>query len=426
LSNQPFEFTDEQLAAVEMVKANAVSILTGGPGCGKTTTVKEVIRWAQTERLSIEQCAPTGKAAKRMTEATGYPASTIHRLLGARGVNDEGDFDFELNEDNPLNCDLLIVDEASMISNDLMAVLMRAIDEDKTRLLIVGDQGQLPSVGAGAVLRDLLASGCVPHVELTKIHRNSGLIVRTCHQIKRGEAVPVPSVLDLDAGLNLRHVEVVLPELIAAMIEKLVVENMVARGYDPVWDVQVISPVNSRTVLACDSLNQRLQMRLNAGRRDEEWLAKNPAFPFRENDKVIQTKNVAVEAANGEGAYIVNGDMGTVSDIRPGEARMQVTFFDPERVVLLPKKKNNLLLAYCCTCHRMQGSEAPVVIIPVHRSFGFFVNRPWIYTAISRAQTIAITVGQFAAFTEACARNDESSRQTLLAEKIRKGMQVTV
>ena len=179
------QLTNEQLSAVKMMQDNKIGVLTGGPGTGKTTTIKEILVWANREKYCTSLCAPTGKAAKRMSETTGELAETIHRTLGAQmGPNG---FEFSANETNPLFANLLVVDELSMVTNNLMADLLRAVNISRTKVLLVGDHGQLPSVGPGAVLRDILASKCLPHVELTKIHRNSGEIVKACHAINRGE-----------------------------------------------------------------------------------------------------------------------------------------------------------------------------------------------------------------------------------------------
>jgi exodeoxyribonuclease V alpha subunit len=406
------ELTDQQRLAVEMVRYNQVSILTGGPGTGKTTTIKKILSWAESAKLKTVQCAPTGKAAKRMEEATGFSSATIHRTLGAQ--MEKGEFSFGFNEMCPISCDFLIVDEASMVNNSLMADLMRAIDSDRTRLLIVGDQGQLPSVGAGAILRDFLFAG-VPYVELTKIHRNSGEIVKACHAIAKGQIYEPSEILDPESGANLRHIEIDTPERIHDIIRKIVSERMPARGFDPVWDVQVISPVNSRTILSCNGLNEMLQDELNplkTGKPKGDYL-------FREKDKIINIKNQGVDDTGGLPTYIVNGDMGEVVDTDCGKdgKKVGVRFLDPERRVNLSKKKNDLLLAYACTCHRLQGSEAPVIIIPVHKTLSWFCNRNWIYTAISRAKVICITVGQFRAIEMAINRKESMERKTMLREK---------
>lgn len=410
---QQIILTEKQQSAVEVVKTNPVSILTGGPGTGKTTTCKAVLRWAQDEGLSVGCCAPSGKAAKRFEEAVGFPASTIHRLLAAQMVN--GSFQFAHNEEYPLRYELVIVDEASMVSNDLMADLLRAIKLG-TKLLLVGDQEQLPSVGAGAVLRDLLASKKIPHVELTEIHRNAGDIVKASHRIKQGLPYAPSPQLDPANGLNLRHIERRDPAGILGTIQEIVVNRMSARGFDPIWDVQVISPTNKRTILSCKSINGMLQQLLNPNVEDQQ---KSPFFP---GDKVIQTKNTRVQSSIEIGGqemeideYVVNGDLGQILAV---DEFLQVNFLYPDRKAKLSKKENHLLLAYCITCHRMQGSEAPVVIIPVHKSFNFFMNRPWIYTAISRAQFLCITVGQFEAIEAAIKKSAAEMRVTRLKERM--------
>jgi exodeoxyribonuclease V alpha subunit len=410
------QLTDEQMAAVEMVKAHKISVLTGGPGTGKTTTVNEILSWAESQRLAVAMAAPTGKAAKRMTEATGREASTIHRLLGGHVEGD--DFVFEFGPGRPIHTDLLVIDEVSMVTSALMADLLRAVRADGTRLLIVGDEGQLPSVGPGAVLRDILASGVVPNTRLTKIHRNSGEIVRACHRIAGGQTYAPCAELDPATGKNLRHVEIDGPDRVAEIVRKIVAERMPERGYDPIWDVQVISPMNSRTCLSCDALNTVLQDTLNPGAASgDEKLG-----PWRVGDKIIQIKNESLKNARRsenepeDKVPVVNGDMGRVVEFQ--DAKMVVEFFDPQRFAVVSRKKNNLLLAYAVTCHRMQGSEAPVVIVPVHTVFGPFLNRSWVYTAISRAKDICITVGRFRAIAGAIGRHDGERRRTRLKEKI--------
>lgn len=392
------QLTDQQLSAVDMVKNNRISVLTGGPGTGKTTTAKEIITWAEGRGMTVDLCAPSGKASKRLNESTGRSASTIHRLLGAQ-MTKEG-FEFFHGELTPLDTDLIICDETSMVSNDLMASLLRAINPDRTRILFLGDDDQLPSVGAGAVLRDLLASGVVPHVKLDKIHRSSGDIVRACHNIKHGKYYEPSAILDPENGLNLRHIEAPTPMKIVSAINKIVTVRMPQRGFDPVWDVQVISPTNTKTAMSCKGINEVLQEKLN-----QKYDKYGPG------DKVINTKNREID-----GEYMVNGDIGHI--LREVKSGYEIEFFDPERIVNISKIDNNLLLAYCITCHRFQGSESPVIVIPVHSSFAFLVNRTWIYTAISRAKTICITVGQFSEIKKAIGRANSSERVTMLKKKL--------
>lgn len=401
--------TDQQKQAVEMVKDNQVSILTGGPGTGKSTSCREILDWADESGLRVSLCAPSGKAAKRMSEVTGYPASTIHKLLEAQVDRTTGNFFFARDEDMPLECDLLICDETSMVSNDLMADLLRAVNPKRTKVLFVGDQDQLPSVGAGAVLRDFLASGVIPHVELNIIHRNSGAIVQACHEIKHGRMFTPPPELDLEKGWNFRHIEVRNESKALEIIRELVVERMPLRGYNSVWDVQVLSPMNERTSTSCRGVNDVLQEALNPNPKVEGW-------DFRVGDKVINIKNSAVDGINGEAEYIVNGDIGQVLDLTEKTARIR--FFDPDRETTIPKLTSNLLLAYAITCHRFQGSETPVAIIPVFKSASFLLDRSWIYTAASRAKSLCITVGQMDAIEMAIGKESANVRLTRLKEQM--------
>ncbi len=399
--------TDQQQAAVDMVQHSRISVLVGGPGTGKTTTVNQIVAQAKKQKKTVFMAAPTGKAAKRMMEATGKFASTIHSMLGWK-TDGEDHYRFSFNADDPLPCDLLILDEVSMIDSLLMADVLAAIDPEKTRLLLVGDQDQLPSVGPGAVLRDLLASGKVPHVELDVVHRNAGTIVRACHAIKKGQRYEPDKAIDLTAvpPANLIHVECASPEITLDTIETIVCDRMPLRGYDPVNDVQVISPVNDRGELSCKTINERLRNRLNPGDDDQG--------EFRVGDRVINTMNGRFPGKDNRECSVVNGDIGFVREFQ--KKGMIVEFFDPERQVLMSKKAGHLLHAYCITCHRFQGSEAPVVVIPVHRQFNYFLSNPWIYTALSRGKEIVITVGTFDTIVRAIKNTTPNTRTTMLKE----------
>jgi len=407
---------EKQSIAFEAIKTSRISILTGAPGTGKTFTLKAVLNWADENHIRTSLAAPTGKSAKQITVATNREATTIHRMLEPR-MGNNGNFVFGRNEKNKLDADLIILDECSMITNDLMASVMRAIDTSKTRLLLVGDHYQLPSVGAGAILRDLIASGRIPCTELTEIQRNSGDIVKACHKIKDGNYYQPSKKLGPESGLNLRHIECRSIERIQEIIRQLVCGRMVERGFNPIWEVQVLSPTNTRTGLSCEALNSILQAELNSNPKLEKTI-------FRVDDKVIQTKNEKIKTPIGDEEFIVNGDMGSILDISLKRKQIIVKFENPDRTVVIPLrgKNNNLLLAYCITVHRFQGSEAPVVIIPVHSGFNFFINRPWIYTAISRAQSICITVGEFSAIEKAIDTEMVLHRKTFLKEKLLGGI----
>lgn len=395
----------DQQEAFRLCMAHPVFILTGAPGTGKTFTLRRIIEQFVEWNKLIALAAPTGKAAKRMTEVIGMSAMTIHRLLGPEPRTFKGElyFGFTRGFGDPIPADLLVIDEFSMVDISLAASLFRAVAAG-TRVLIVGDHYQLPSVGPGAVLRDLLAAG-VPSYELTEIKRNTGDIVKACHAIKDGRpAVPSPH-LDEKAGLNFRHIEESDPFEIQRIIRDLVTKRLPMRGYDPVWDVQVLSPMNERTALSCLDLNTLLQGALNIH-------PPVPGTPFRVNDKVIQRKNESID-----GEFVVNGDLGEVKSIN--DAEIVVNFLYPDRLVRIKRKAHHIQLAYCVTVHKMQGSESKVVIIPVHTCFGGFFNREIIYTAISRAQDICITVGEFHALEAATGRVGNVRRITRLAELIK-------
>jgi exodeoxyribonuclease V alpha subunit len=396
---------EDQKEAFNLCLAHPVFILTGAPGTGKTFTLKRIIAQFTAWNYRIALAAPTGKAAKRMSEMIDLPAMTIHRLLGPEPRVHDGElyFGFITGAGNPLPIDLLVVDEFSMVDISLAASLFRAVATG-TRVLIVGDHYQLPSVGPGAVLRDLLAAG-VPSYELTEIKRNTGDIVLACHAIKDGwPAIPSPR-LELEAGLNFRHVEESDPFRIQEIIRDLVTKRLPMRGYDPIWDVQVLSPMNERTALSCLDLNILLQGALNI-------MPPVKGTPFRVGDKVIQRKNETIDHE-----FVVNGDLGEVKLIN--DAEIQVLFLYPDRLVRIKRKAHHLQLAYAITIHRMQGSEAKVIIIPIHSCFGGFFNREIIYTALSRAQDICITVGQWSALEAAAGRIGNERRITRLTELIK-------
>ncbi|MFH2098239.1 MAG: AAA family ATPase, partial [Pseudomonadota bacterium] len=284
---------EEQAAALGMIRDNRVSVLCGAPGVGKTYTCRAVLEWASSAGLSVALAAPTGKAAKRMEELTEYPASTIHRLLGP--TKDRDGFKFEAGPESPLPYDLLILDETSMVDTWLMHSVMAAVDPDRTRVLLVGDPDQLPSIGPGTVLQDIISSGVVSVTRLTHIQRNAGDIVRACHAIKAGQGYEPSTTLDLDAGHNLRHVEAS-EDAIPGIIEALAAERLPARGYDPLWGIQVISPTNEKGLFSCGALNRVLRERLNqkTGWTTPEDPDEKPAAngnAFRPGDKIIQTKN---------------------------------------------------------------------------------------------------------------------------------------
>lgn len=462
----PFELTEQQEKAILMVQDNNLSALIGGPGTGKTTATKAIIKWAKKEDIRVLQAAPTGKAAKRMMEATGKFASTIHSMLGCE-MDEDGNFRFIHNEEKPLSADLIILDEISMITVDLMFHVLRAIKPYGTKVLLIGDQYQLPSIGPGAVLRDIIDSKLIPVTELDKIHRNTGYIVEACHMIKHGIVYNPYRMLDFqkENPINLIHIECFSSSDIMRTIEKLVLDVLPAKklpgkedGFNSLEDIQVISPVNKKGDLSCQGINRVLRDALNKPDVDdsieqheheqaflsrrkagEESETKAPLL-FRVGDKVIQTKN---EQTNGmifaideDGSmipdkndptghkrvnapvYIVNGDIGFVVELDEDRKNMIVRFSDPTRFVKIGRKNNDLLHAYCITCHKFQGSEAPAIIIPVDKAYSYIMYNAWIYTAISRAKIVCITVGSFQVIDRAIKNIRPNNRITRLKERL--------
>jgi exodeoxyribonuclease V alpha subunit len=443
----------DQREALTKALGKKVFILTGAPGTGKTYTLQRMIQAFEDQGLVVALAAPTGKAAKRMTEVIGRSASTIHRLLEPMPVHtpDGLKFIFSKGKLEPIKADVVVIDEFSMVDISLAASLLNALGSGTT-LLIVGDHYQLPSVGPGSVLRDLLAAE-IPSHELNEIKRNTGEIVKTCHAIKDGRPIFPSDTLKLSEGRNMRHIECSDPEIIQGVIRDLVINRLPSREekYDPVWDIQVLSPRNEDNPLSCKTLNEILQAALNPRG------ASVGNTQFRIGDKVIQRKNEIIEQGNQfcaacglEGsacrkckssfealpsAYLVNGDLGTVryhdNAVRlvgklgrrhEPTHRLFVDFRDPHRTVGISLKEHHLALAYCLTIHKMQGSEAPVIILPVHSSFGLFFNRELIYTAISRARDICITVGQWGAVEQAAQRVGNNKRITRLTKLLQGGL----
>lgn len=362
---------EDQIKALEKVSSNKVFILTGAPGTGKTFVIEKILEMFAD--LSVLLIAPTGKAAKRMQEQTKRTALTIHRALEPEW--DIGDFVFSRNEINPLDEDVIIVDEMSMVDIDIMSSLLKAVKKE-SRLIMVGDHYQLPSVGPGNVLKDLL-NAQIPSHELTIIKRqDAGLIIRNCHSIKNGENIVLENSTSEDFFFFQRNTEDEILSLVIDLFDRL------SSKYDlhPLKDIQILTPFKERTKLSCQSFNEMCQSLINKTSTQHN-------FKLKEGDKVIQTKN---DYKNN----IYNGDVGFVERIEDKNKKIIVLFDNPKREVALDIMRNNLMLAYAITIHKSQGSEWPVIIIPIHKSFGgFMMNRNLLYTAISRAKQICVLVG---------------------------------
>lgn len=388
----------DQIEALDKIVASGVFILTGAPGTGKTHLTKQII--SSFPEVQVALAAPTGKAAKRIFEQSGQKAQTIHKLLDPQWIR--GSLVFTRTTENPIDADLIILDEVSMVDTPLMAHFLEAVGPG-TRLVLVGDTNQLPSVGPGNILKDLIASGILPYTELTLIKRqDKGLIIRNCHQIKNGEDIKLGNSTVRDFFVLKRKDEGGILETLLDLVTKRLPESYQA---DRLREIQVITPLRTRTELSCKALNEAFQQHLNPE-------TKIDGCRFKVGDKVIQNKNHY-------DLEIINGDIGYVLDIsKPGQT-ITVAFEYPNRVVELPLNDNDLELAYAITCHKFQGSEARIVVIPIHRAFGkLIMQRNWLYTAVSRAREICILVGQREEIPQIIRRDQQQRRFTRLAERL--------
>jgi exodeoxyribonuclease V alpha subunit len=368
---------ESQIAAVRLALKSKVVVMTGGPGVGKTTIVNAILRILVAKNARLLLCAPTGRAAKRMTEASGFEARTIHRLLEVNPKTGG----FKRGEDNPLDCDLLVVDEASMVDVPLMHALLRAMP-DKAALLIVGDIDQLPSVGPGQVLADIIASGAVPIVRLTEVFRQAAQsrIIANAHRINQGS---MPDLSPPETESDFYFVQADGPETAAGRIIELAKTRIPRRfGLDPIRDIQVLCPMN-RGRVGARSLNIELQAALNpAGERKIERFG----WTYALGDKVMQIENDYDKE-------VYNGDTGTIEDVNPDEEKIVVSF-DGRSVAYRIGELDTLVPAYAATIHKSQGSEYPATIIPVLTQHYVMLQRNLLYTGVTRGKRLVVLVGQ--------------------------------
>ena len=413
----------QRKAVVEAVK-NGVLVITGGPGTGKTTTINAIIRYFETEDMEILLAAPTGRAAKRMTEATGWEAVTIHRLLELSGVpsDDRSTASFERNEENPLEADVIIIDEMSMVDIFLMNALLKAVSVG-TRLILVGDINQLPSVGPGCVLKDIIRAGSCPVVQLTRIFRQASQsdIIVNAHKINRGEHV----ILD-NKSRDFFFLQRQDPNVILRVVLALVQEKMPRYVDARPTDIQVLTPMRKGS-LGVENLNEMLQRYLNppSPEKNEKETARGR---FREGDKVMQIKNnyqIEWEARNrygiaiDKGTGIFNGDMGIVQQIDLLAETMEVLFDDYRTVTYSFQMLEELELAYAVTIHKSQGSEYPAVVIPLLTGPRMLMNRNLLYTAVTRARSCVTLVGSPETFAQMIDNASEQTRYSGLYNRIR-------
>ncbi|MBQ7841014.1 MAG: ATP-dependent RecD-like DNA helicase [Lachnospiraceae bacterium] len=413
----------QKTAVLESIK-NSILILTGGPGTGKTTTINMLIHYFASEGMDLFLAAPTGRAAKRMTEATGYEARTIHRMLELSGaMPEEGrKASFEKNEDNPLEADVIIVDEMSMVDIHLFQALLKAISPG-TRLILVGDENQLPSVGPGQVLHDLIASEAFPVVKLQKIFRQAqeSDIVVNAHRINRGEEIDLNNKSRDFFFLERNNVPVIYKHMIQLISEKLP-PYVKAQPFD----IQVLTPMRKGS-LGVETLNGILQTYLNpaASSRKEAQIGDTL---FREGDKVMQTKNNyqlewEVVSRYGipidRGVGIFNGDMGKIKEINEQAQTVVVEYDESRRVTYGFSQMEEVELAYAITIHKSQGSEYPAVIMPLMGGPRMLFNRNLLYTGVTRARDCVTILGDRQVVHEMIANVSEIRRYTSLDLRIR-------
>lgn len=411
-----------QMLAVKEAVKNGFLVVTGGPGTGKTTTINAMIQYFELEGMDICLAAPTGRAAKRMSETTGYEARTIHRMLELNGGMD-GSAGFNRNADCPLETDVIIIDEMSMVDINLMYALLKAITPG-TRLILVGDVNQLPSVGPGSILKDIIRSDVFSVVKLTKIFRQATKsdIIMNAHKINKGESVTLDNK-SMDFFFLKRYeadaIIGVTIQLIAQKLPKFVDASP--------FDIQVLTPMR-KGLLGVERLNGILQQYLNPKSKDKKEREQGNHI-FREGDKVMQTKNnyqleweirskygLAIE----KGLGVFNGDMGIIREINEYAETMTVEFDEGRMVDYSLKNLEELELAYAITIHKSQGSEYPAVVIPLLSGPKMLMNRNLLYTAVTRARKCVTLVGDENTFQGMIENTEQQKRYSGLTDEIKK------
>lgn len=431
-TKEDFVLDEQQRKAVKSAITAGVAVITGGPGTGKTTIIDTIIKYFTSQGMEVKLCAPTGRAAKRMTEQTGWPAQTIHRLLEFSGTpSDTGErqeLKFGRNSDNPLECDALIVDEMSMVDCFIFNYLLNAIVYG-TRLILVGDINQLPPVGPGNVLKDIIASDCFPVSKLTKIYRQEegSDIIMNAHKMNRGEHLEI---------MNKSNDFFFIPRngsaAIVSEVRELISNNLPKYLKINPLDIQVLAPMRKHEV-GVENLNRSLQQLLNPHDNSKNERERNNVI-FREGDKVMQIKNNYKrewkiysnmdKARDGqgyvidEGVGVFNGDVGVIEEISEYEQEITILFDDGRTALYAFNELDELEHAFAVTIHKSQGSEYPAVIIPLLSGTKKLLNRNLLYTAITRARTMVVIVGNIGLVNQMIDNTEEQKRYTTFTYRI--------
>lgn len=396
------DYDELQLEAIRMAVSSKMLILTGGPGTGKTTTTMGIISAYQTAGCEILLAAPTGRAAKRLSETTGMEAKTIHRLLEYKPP--EG---YQRNEEAPLEGDVLILDECSMIDIMLMYNLLKAIPDHMT-LIMVGDTDQLPSVGAGNVLKDLIESGQIPVVRLTRIFRQAqgSRIIMNAHRINKGESIDLRGGKDSDFFFAARPTN----EDTVNMLVQYVSQNLPAYYHvNPIRDIQVLTPMQRGGVCSATNLNQLLQESLNPS----DVYLRRGGTQYRLHDKVMQIRN-------NYDKEVFNGDIGTITNVDTEERELSVDF-DGREIIYDVTELDELVLSYAITIHKAQGSEFPIVVMPFTMSHYVMLQRNLLYTGVTRAKKVLLLIGEKKAIYYAIRNEMTADRNTKLSQRLIEG-----
>ncbi len=392
-----------QVSAIKSSIENKVTIITGGPGTGKTTIIHAILKIMRRYRLRVLMAAPTGRAAKRMQEATGQEAKTIHRLLDF-SMQKGG---FQKNETSALDCDALIIDEASMIDTYLMYSLLKAVPVQAT-IILVGDVNQLPSVGPGHVLGDMIQSRQIPVVSLTEIFRQAkkSRIITNAHRINQGEFPLLEPPEDPDAATDFYFIEQEEPERVLQTIIELVAHRIPTRfGFEPVDDIQVLTPMH-KGIVGAVNLNDSLQKALNPG---AGGVSRGSSI-FRVHDKVMQIKN-------NYDKLVFNGDIGRIENVH-SENQTVLISFDQRQILYGFSELNEIILAYAISVHKSQGSEYPAVVIPILTQHYILLQRNLIYTAVTRGSHLVVVVGTRKALHMGINNNKTKKRFTYLDQRL--------